>query len=87
MAKPMHPAQRSGAVANDTKTLLRSGCGIFGVGVLSAALAMTVFGGFSRQGPHTNGGWLCLMVAMGCLPFGTLLLALGLAKWIGHRKS
>jgi di/tricarboxylate transporter len=80
------PAQRSGAVANDTKTLLRSGGGIFGIGVLAAALAATVFGGLGPQGPHTNSGWLALMLAMGCLPFGTLLLALGLAKWIGHRK-
>jgi di/tricarboxylate transporter len=71
----------------DTRTLLRSGGGIFGTGVLSAALAATVFGGLGHQGPHTNSGWLALMVAMGCLPFGTLLLALGLAKWIGHRHT
>jgi hypothetical protein len=74
-------------MGNDTRTLLRSGAGIFGTGMLAAVLAMTLFGGFGPQGPHTNGGWLCLMVAMGCLPFGTILLALGLAKWIGHRKN
>lgn len=71
----------------DTKTLLRSGSSIFGTGVLAAALATTVFGGLGPQGPHTNSGWLALMIAMGCLPFGTLLLALGLAKWIGHRHT
>ena len=71
----------------DTKTLLRSGSGIFGVGALCALLAATIFGGMGKQGPHTNGGWLALMVAMGCLPFGTILLALGIAKWIGHRKG
>jgi di/tricarboxylate transporter len=88
MATPMPPpAQRSGAVANDTKTLLRSGGSILAVGIFSAALAITVFGGLGPQGPHTNGGWLSLMLAMGCLPFGTLLLALGLAKWIGHRRG
>jgi len=71
----------------DTKTLLRSGSGIFGTGALAALLAATIFGGLGKQGPHTNSGWLALMVAMGCLPFGTILLALGIAKWIGHRKG
>jgi di/tricarboxylate transporter len=71
----------------DTRTLLRSGGGIFGAGLLAAAAAATIFGGMGKQGPHTNSGWLALMVAMGCLPFGTILLALGLAKWIGHRRS
>jgi hypothetical protein len=46
----------------------------------------TVFGGVSRQGPHTNGGWLCLMLAMGCLPTGTLTLLLGISKLIGERR-
>jgi hypothetical protein len=49
-------------------------------------LAQTVFGGIGHQGPHTNSGWLALMVAMGCLPTGTLTLALGIAKLIGERK-
>jgi hypothetical protein len=71
----------------DTKTLLRSGSGILATGLVAAALAVTIFGGMGPQGPHTSGGWLALMVAMGCLPFGTLLLALGLAKWLGHRKG
>ena len=42
----------------DTKTLLRSGGGIFSVGALSAALAATILGGLGPQGPHTNSGWL-----------------------------
>jgi hypothetical protein len=49
-------------------------------------LALTVFGGMGRQGPHTNSGWMALMVAMGCLPTGTLTLALAIAKLIGDRK-
>ena len=72
---------------SDTRTILKTGSIIFLSGAASAALMYTVFGGVSKQGPHTNGGWLCLMVAMGCLPFGTLLLVLGLAKWVGHRKG
>jgi hypothetical protein len=70
----------------DTRQLLRTGAAIFLSGALAAMLAFTVFGGIGRQGPHTNSGWLALMVAMGCLPTGTLTLALGLAKLIGDRK-
>lgn len=70
----------------DTRQLLRTGSAIFLVGVIAALLASTVFGGMGRQGPHTNSGWLALMVAMGCLPTGTLTLALGLAKLFGDRK-
>jgi hypothetical protein len=70
----------------DTRQLLRTGSTIFLLGILAALLTETVFGGISRQGPHTNSGWLALMVAMGCLPTGALTLALGLAKLFGDRK-
>jgi len=70
----------------DTRQLLRTGLAIFLTGAVSAALAITVFGGIGRQGPHTNSGWLALMVAMGCLPTGTLTLVLAVAKLIGDRK-
>jgi hypothetical protein len=70
----------------DTRQLLRTGSAIFLAGAVAALLAETLFGGVARQGPHTNTGWLALMVAMGCLPTGTLTLLLGLAKLIGDRK-
>lgn len=70
----------------DTRQLLRTGSAIFLTGAVAALLVATVFGGIGRQGPHTNAGWLALMVAMGCLPTGTLTLALGLAKLLGDRK-
>ena len=70
----------------DTKTLLRSGTGIFGTGALCALLAATIFGGLGKQGPHTNAGWLALMVAMGCLPTGTLTLLLAFAKLSSDRR-
>jgi hypothetical protein len=70
----------------DTRQLLRTGSYIFGTGALSAALMLFVFGGVTRQGPHTNSGWLALMVAMGCLPTGTLTLLLGLTKLIGELR-
>jgi hypothetical protein len=67
----------------DTRKLLTTGSAIFLSGALASLLMITVFGGVSKQGPHTNGGWLCLMVAMGCLPTGVLTLFLGLAKLAG----
>jgi hypothetical protein len=71
----------------DTRTLLSTGTGIFGTGALAAVLTLTVFGGIGPQGPHTNSGWLALMIAMGCLPTGTLTLALAVAKLINDRKK
>jgi hypothetical protein len=70
----------------DTRKLLTTGSAIFLTGAAAAALAETVLGGIGRQGPHTNMGWLALMIAMGCLPTGTLTLALAIAKLIGDRK-
>ncbi len=70
----------------DTRTLLRTGSLIFGTGVVSVLLMYTVFGGVTRQGPHTNMGWLALMLAMGCLPTGFLTLLLGLQKLIGGSR-
>jgi hypothetical protein len=64
----------------DTRKLLKTGLAIFLTGAAAAALAMTAFGGIGRQGPHTNSGWLALMLAMGCLPTGTLTLLLAFAK-------
>lgn len=69
----------------DTRKLLTTGGLIMAVGVICALLAETIFGGIGRQGPHTNLGWLTLMVAMGCLPTGTLTLLLGFAKLRGDR--
>ena len=71
----------------DTRQLLRTGVAIFLTGAVAAVLTMTVFGGIGRQGPHTNSGWLALMVAMGCLPTGTLTLVLAIAKLAGDRKK
>ena len=69
----------------DTRKLLTTGLIIFGIGVLSVLLMNTVFGGVTRQGPHTNSGWLALMLAMGCLPTGFLTLLLATIKLFGDR--
>ena len=83
---PRPPSDVNVSIGEDTRLLLRTGGGCVATGVLAALLMLTLFGGVSRQGPHTNSGWLALMVAMMCLPFGAILLALGFAKWIGHRR-
>jgi hypothetical protein len=70
----------------DTRKLLRTGLTIFGIGVLAAAATLTIFGGVSRQGPHTNSGWLSLMLALGCLPTGFLTLVLAIMKLFGDRN-
>lgn len=71
----------------DTQKLLRTGLAIFGTGVLSATAAETVFGGIGRMGPHTNSGWLALVLAMGCLPTGSLTLILALMKLFADRRK
>ncbi len=71
----------------DTKKLLTTGLSITGTGVAAVILLFTVFGGIAnRQGPHTNLGWMALLVAMGCLPLGSLTLALALIKVIGDLR-
>jgi hypothetical protein len=72
---------------SDTRKLLMTGSAIFFIGAVAAVLAETVLGGIGRQGPHTNMGWLALMLAMGCLPTGTLTLLLGLAKVAADRRK
>ena len=69
----------------DTRQLLRTALGLLAVGSVAAALMLTVFGGVTMHGPHTDGGWLALIVVMGCLPVGTLTLLLAVAKVIGDR--
>ena len=59
---------------------------IIGTGAIAAALIFTSFGGITRhQGPHTNLGWLSLMLAIGCLPTGFLTLLLAAIKLLGDR--
>lgn len=68
-----------------TRQLLQWGGSMVGTGLLAALLLETLLGGFSRTGASTNTGWFALIVALMCLPFGGLLLALGVAKWLRKR--
>lgn len=72
---------------SDTRQLLRTGSFIFVTGAIATILMFVAFGGVTPHGPQTNAGWLALMLAMGCIPTGTLTLALGLAKLIGERHQ
>lgn len=68
-----------------TRQLLQWGGSMAGTGLLAAVLLETVLGGFSPTGASTNTGWFALIVALMCIPFGSLLLALGVAKWFRNR--
>ncbi len=70
-----------------TRQLLQWGSSMVGTGVLCVLLLITVFGGYSRLGASTNTGWFALIVALMCIPFGLMLLALGLAKWLKNRRD
>ena len=71
--------------ADGTRQLVQWGATILGAGLLAAVLLETLLGGFSPTGASTNTGWFALIVALGCIPFGGLLLTLGLAKWLRNR--
>ncbi len=60
--------------------ILRAGLLMLAVGFLAVLLLLTLLGGFSATGARTNLGWIALIVALMCLPFGSLLTVLGAAK-------
>jgi hypothetical protein len=70
-----------------TSQLLKWGGWTLGTGFFFALLTKTLFGGIGPQGPHTNSGWMALIITMMCLPFGFLLFLLGVLKWLRNRRS
>ena len=68
----------------DTRQLLRTGSAIFLTGAVCVLLMYTVLGGITDHGPQTNSGWMALIIAIGCLPLGTLTLLLAFAKLFGE---
>ncbi|HTX75660.1 MAG TPA: hypothetical protein VMD29_05580 [Terracidiphilus sp.] len=87
MARGETSRDTAATAANDgTSQLLRWGGWMVGVGLAAAVLLETVLGGYSRTGASTNLGWFALIVALMCLPFGGMLLALGIAKWLRNRS-
>jgi hypothetical protein len=58
-----------------------------GIGLVCVLLLLTVLGGYTRTGATTNSGWFVLIVALMCIPFGAMLLALGVAKWLRNKNQ
>jgi len=80
------PSSRETLPADGTTELLRWGSLILGIGLLAVGLLFIVLGGVGSEGAHSNAGWLALITAMMCLPFGAMLTALGFAKWLRRRS-
>ena len=83
---PHTPQQNSPQRDDGTRQLLQWGGSMVATGLLAAALLQTLLGGFSRTGASTNTGWFALILALMCIPFGGLLLTLGVAKWLRNRQ-
>jgi hypothetical protein len=86
-SQPISGSDRPAQTPHDdgTRQLLRWGGSMLGTGLLAALLLETVLGGFSHTGASTNSGWFALIVALMCIPFGGMLLTLGVAKWLRNR--
>jgi drug/metabolite transporter (DMT)-like permease len=78
-------APRNPLPDDGTRPLLQGAFWTLLIGILAALATKFLFGGIGIHGPHTNGGWLSLIVTMMCLPFGCMLLALGGAKYLRNR--
>lgn len=87
-SRPASPASPSASRPDDgTNQLLKSGGYTLAAGIFFALLTKFALGGIGPQGPHTNGGWMALIVTMMCLPFGFLLFLLGALKWLRNRRQ
>jgi hypothetical protein len=84
MPIPIRPLP--GPSTDGTRELLRGGGVILSIGLIAFFLLMVVFGGVSVEGAHSNPGWLSLIIAAMCLPFGLLIFTLGFAKWMRNRS-
>lgn len=69
-----------------TRQLLQGAFWTLLTGTLAALATRFVFGGIGIHGPHTNAGWISLIVTMMSLPFGCMLLLLGGAKYLRNRR-
>lgn len=86
MMKTLPHESKATASDDGTRELLRWGGSTVGAGLLALLLLETLFGGITRTGATTNTGWLAFIVALMCIPFGSLLLTLGVAKWLRNRR-
>jgi hypothetical protein len=83
----MNAAHSDPQQPNDgTRQLLQWGGAMLASGLVACLLLVTLLGGFTATGAHTNTGWFALIVTLMCIPFGTLVLGLGVAKWLRNRR-
>jgi len=87
MPNPLQPETTAETVqpSDGTRELLTAGSLILLFGLLAFLLLVTVLGGINADGAHSNAGWLALILAAMCVPFGIMLAALGAAKWLRKR--
>jgi hypothetical protein len=84
--QPTNNPPRKHSPDDGTRQLLQWGGSMVGIGLLCVALLVTVLGGYTRLGASTNSGWFALIVALMCIPFGSMLLLLGFTKWLKNRR-
>jgi len=78
-------AKTTGKMRRDTRTILRVAIPIEVIGLICSALVVFT-GGVSAHGPTNTGGWIALMIGLGCVPTGTLFFLLGIGKYFEDRK-
>lgn len=81
------PSSNPNPLHDGTRQLLQWGISMLASGLLSVLLLVTLLGGFTSTGAHTNTGWFALIVALMCIPFGLLLSTLGVAKALRNRAD
>jgi high-affinity K+ transport system ATPase subunit B len=79
------PSNQPNPPRDGARPILQSGLSMLAAGFLAVLLLQTLLGGFSATGAHSNLGWMALIVALMCIPFGGLLTALGAAKALRNR--
>ncbi|MFZ1086802.1 MAG: hypothetical protein WAN35_17705 [Terracidiphilus sp.] len=79
------PTSNPNSPHDGARPILRAGLWMLAAGFFAVLLLQTLLGGFSHTGAHTNLGWMALIVALMCIPFGGLLTALGVAKTLRNR--
>ncbi|MGD0155862.1 MAG: hypothetical protein ABSB50_07175 [Terracidiphilus sp.] len=85
-SSPTTRPQSSAQPDDGTRQLLKWGGSMVGTGLVAVVLLETLLGGYTRLGATTNSGWFALIVALMSIPFGLMLLALGVAKWLRNRR-
>lgn len=84
---PLSQSNRQAQPEDGTRQLLQWGGAMVATGLVAGLLLVTMLGGYTRNGATTNTGWFALIVALMCLPFGAMLLTLGVAKWLRNFRE